>query len=688
MDLATNPLVTDLYQLNMMEAYLDHGETKPAVFEFFVRRLPERARLPRRRRSRSRRWTSSKTSASRRSDLDWLASTGRFTPAPARLSRGVPLHRRRPCHAGGHGLLRQRADSARHRAAAGGAVRRDAADEPPPLPDADRLQGGAHGACRRRASCWSISASAAPTAPRPGCSPPAPATSPDSPAPPRSRPGGCSASRSSAPWRIPSSRRTTTRPPPSSTSPRRVPRGLTLLIDTYDTEAAARKVVALAPRLAGGGNHDPERAPRQRRSGRPSPAACARILDAGGLAASDHLRQRRARRVRARRAGRRRRADRRLRRRHQPHHLVRRAGAGLRLQAPGVCRACRGKKLSPGKSTWPGRKQVWRRHGADGRIAGDIDFHRRRPASPARRCSKPVMTARAAARAGARDCRDPRAGGRRELPICPKRSAIWSPARPTRCRLRRRCLRSPPRPTGGSRLREEERRERQDVPGGQRRPPGRRHPERFLSRRGACGPARRRDRAARQRAGRRFRHVVLTQDWHPAGPLLLRLHPSRPQAVRRRSSCPTGRRSCGRTIASRARPGPQFRRDLDIPHAAAHHPQGLRREHQLLFGALRERPARRPTGLAGYLRERGLDARRSSPASPIDFCVRYSAEDACKRRASAWSWSRTPAAASTWTVPSPTPVALWRRSGYRPSRLATSRPRIAGVIGHLERPFR
>ena len=24
----------------MLQAYLDHGETKPAVFEFFVRRLP------------------------------------------------------------------------------------------------------------------------------------------------------------------------------------------------------------------------------------------------------------------------------------------------------------------------------------------------------------------------------------------------------------------------------------------------------------------------------------------------------------------------------------------------------------------------------------------------------------------------------------------------------------------------
>jgi nicotinate phosphoribosyltransferase len=38
----TSPLLTDLYQLNMSQAYLDHGDTKTAVFEFFVRKLPPR----------------------------------------------------------------------------------------------------------------------------------------------------------------------------------------------------------------------------------------------------------------------------------------------------------------------------------------------------------------------------------------------------------------------------------------------------------------------------------------------------------------------------------------------------------------------------------------------------------------------------------------------------------------------
>ena len=42
MTLLTSPLTTDLYELNMVQAYLDKAEDKEAVFEFFVRRLPAR----------------------------------------------------------------------------------------------------------------------------------------------------------------------------------------------------------------------------------------------------------------------------------------------------------------------------------------------------------------------------------------------------------------------------------------------------------------------------------------------------------------------------------------------------------------------------------------------------------------------------------------------------------------------
>jgi nicotinate phosphoribosyltransferase len=39
-DLRATPLLTDLYQLTMLQAYFEHGMEDTAVFEFFVRRLP------------------------------------------------------------------------------------------------------------------------------------------------------------------------------------------------------------------------------------------------------------------------------------------------------------------------------------------------------------------------------------------------------------------------------------------------------------------------------------------------------------------------------------------------------------------------------------------------------------------------------------------------------------------------
>ena len=37
MDTSPGALLTDLYQLNMVQAYLEAGQTGTAVFEFFVR---------------------------------------------------------------------------------------------------------------------------------------------------------------------------------------------------------------------------------------------------------------------------------------------------------------------------------------------------------------------------------------------------------------------------------------------------------------------------------------------------------------------------------------------------------------------------------------------------------------------------------------------------------------------------
>ena len=45
MNPATSPLLTDLYQLNMIQAYPDRGETNNAVFELSFRDLPRDAEV-------------------------------------------------------------------------------------------------------------------------------------------------------------------------------------------------------------------------------------------------------------------------------------------------------------------------------------------------------------------------------------------------------------------------------------------------------------------------------------------------------------------------------------------------------------------------------------------------------------------------------------------------------------------
>ena len=72
-----SPLTTDLYELNMVQAYLDKAENSEAVFEFFVRRLPARrgfllaAGL-------DDALGYLETLQYSNADIDWLKGTGRF----------------------------------------------------------------------------------------------------------------------------------------------------------------------------------------------------------------------------------------------------------------------------------------------------------------------------------------------------------------------------------------------------------------------------------------------------------------------------------------------------------------------------------------------------------------------------------------------------------------------------------
>jgi nicotinamidase/pyrazinamidase len=127
------------------------------------------------------------------------------------------------------------------------------------------------------------------------------------------------------------------------------------------------------------------------------------------------------------------------------------------------------------------------------------------------------------------------------------------------------------------------------------------------------------------RLAARFEHVVLTQDWHPAG------HQSFASSHRGRKPYETIEVAYGAQIlwpdhCVQATFGAEFRGDLQIPHAELVLRKGYHRDIDS-YSAFYENDRKTHTGLAGYLRERGL--RRVFLAGlAFDFCVRFSAEDA------------------------------------------------------------
>ena len=123
----------------------------------------------------------------------------------------------------------------------------------------------------------------------------------------------------------------------------------------------------------------------------------------------------------------------------------------------------------------------------------------------------------------------------------------------------------------------------------------------------------------------KFQHVVLTQDWHPAG------HFSFASAHPDRRPFDTISASYGPQVlwpdhCVQGTPGADFHKRLDIAHAELIVRKGFRRAIDS-YSAFFENDHRTPTGLTGYLRERGLK-RVFAAGLALDFCVRYSAEDA------------------------------------------------------------
>jgi nicotinamidase/pyrazinamidase len=127
------------------------------------------------------------------------------------------------------------------------------------------------------------------------------------------------------------------------------------------------------------------------------------------------------------------------------------------------------------------------------------------------------------------------------------------------------------------------------------------------------------------RLAEKFDHVVLTQDWHPAGhSSFATSHPgSAPFAS---ISMPYGQQTLWPDHCIQGSAGAAFHPKLETTRAELVIRKGFRPEIDS-YSAFYENDRKTPTGLSGYLRERGL--RRIFMAGlATDYCVHYSVVDA------------------------------------------------------------
>jgi nicotinate phosphoribosyltransferase len=368
MDPAASPLLTDLYQLNMLQTYWERGHTAVAVFEFFVRKLPDRrgfliaAGL-----EQALQFLETLRFSSE--EIDWLKRDGRFGPALTdrladfrftgdvhAMAEGTPFFANEP-------ILRVTA----------------------PLPEAQLVE-------TRLINILHFQSVVASKAARMVLAAPGKLLVDFGLRRAHGAEAGLMAARASYVagfdgtatllagklWDIPLFgtmahsfiQSYDDEAQAFEDFARSRPEGLVLLLDTYDTEAAARKLVALAPRLKAAGIRV---SGVRLDSGDLAALASSvrRILDEGGLEdvtifASGGLDE------------------------DDLLDFARRGapidgyGLGTSLvtssDAPALDCAYKleeyaglaRRKHSVGKATWPGRKQVWRSYGADDCMIGDV----------------------------------------------------------------------------------------------------------------------------------------------------------------------------------------------------------------------------------------------------------------------------------------------------------------------------
>ncbi|NBC18805.1 MAG: bifunctional nicotinamidase/pyrazinamidase [Bacteroidetes bacterium] len=125
-----------------------------------------------------------------------------------------------------------------------------------------------------------------------------------------------------------------------------------------------------------------------------------------------------------------------------------------------------------------------------------------------------------------------------------------------------------------------------------------------------------------------FDHVVLTQDWHPEG------HHSFASSHAGKGPYDTVEMDYGEQVlwpdhCVQGTAGADFHPDLNTTRAELIIRKGFRPEIDS-YSAFFENDQETPTGLTGYLRERGIDT-LVVVGLATDFCVKWSALDGCEQ---------------------------------------------------------
>ncbi|MBX8517917.1 bifunctional nicotinamidase/pyrazinamidase [Pseudomonas cichorii] len=129
------------------------------------------------------------------------------------------------------------------------------------------------------------------------------------------------------------------------------------------------------------------------------------------------------------------------------------------------------------------------------------------------------------------------------------------------------------------------------------------------------------------RLGERFTRVILTQDWHPAGHISFAS--SHPGCTPFESiTLPYGPQTLWPDHCVQGSQGSHLHADLNLPHAQLIVRKGFN-AHIDSYSAFMEADRTTTTGLAGYLKERGIDT-LVVVGLALDFCVSWSAQDARK----------------------------------------------------------